>query len=218
MHMKKVTLTFDNGPTPGITDKVLDILARKNLKSTFMMVGRNLEDPSAASLLENIHAAGHWIGNHSYTHSVAFGERQDGEYVEAEIGKTQQLLGKYVHPSRFFRPFGNDGQVGPHLLSEAALSYLLRHRYTGVLWNSVPHDWDDQAGWVERCLADVSRQDWTVSVLHDIAHAALPRLPELLDRLGDSGVTITQDFPDEVILMRDGSPVSLPDSYIAERP
>ncbi|WP_172169046.1 polysaccharide deacetylase family protein [Paraburkholderia elongata] len=215
--MKKITLTFDNGPTPGVTDKVLDILARRSLDATFMVVGQNLFDPSAAALLDDVAAAGHWIGNHSLTHTVAFGERRDAEYVEHEIGETQRLLGCHAHSRRFFRPFGNNGLLGPHLLCEAALTYLLRNRYTSVLWNSVPHDWDDQATWVERCLADVARQNWTVAVLHDIANASLARLPELLDRLVDAGVEFTQEFPEEVILTRDGEPVSLWDTLVAER-
>jgi peptidoglycan/xylan/chitin deacetylase (PgdA/CDA1 family) len=215
--VKKVTLTFDNGPTPGVTDKVLSILARRGVDATFMVVGQNLFDPSAAALLDDVSAAGHWIGNHSLTHTVAFGERRDAEYVEHEMGETQRLLGEHVHPRRFFRPFGNSGLLGPHLLSEAALAYLLRNRYTSVLWNSVPHDWDDQAGWVERCLADVARQDWTVAVLHDIANASLARLPELLGRLDDAGVEFTQEFPEGVIMTRDGELASLLDAYVAER-
>jgi peptidoglycan/xylan/chitin deacetylase (PgdA/CDA1 family) len=215
--VKKITLTFDNGPTPGVTDKVLDILARRSLNATFMVVGQNLFDPSAAALLDDVSAAGHWIGNHSLTHTVAFGERHDAGYAEHEIGETQRLLGDHVHARRFFRPFGNSGLLGPHLLSEAALTYLLRNRYTSVLWNSVPHDWDDQTGWVERCLGDVARQDWTVAVLHDIANTSLARLPELLNRLNDAGAEFTQEFPEEVILTRDGQPVSLLHTYVAER-
>jgi peptidoglycan/xylan/chitin deacetylase (PgdA/CDA1 family) len=68
--MRKLTLTFDNGPTPGVTDKVLDILARRDLRATFMVVGQNLFDPSSAALLHEINAAGHWIGNHSLTHTT----------------------------------------------------------------------------------------------------------------------------------------------------
>jgi len=75
--VKKITLTFDNGPTPGVTDKVLDILAKRNVDATFMVVGQNLLDPSATALLDDVSAAGHWIGNHSLTHTVAFGERRD---------------------------------------------------------------------------------------------------------------------------------------------
>ena len=61
--MKQVTLTFDNGPVPGITDRVLDILDRTGLKTTFFVIGRNLLDPGAAALIREAQLAGHWIGN-----------------------------------------------------------------------------------------------------------------------------------------------------------
>ena len=47
--MEQVTLTFDNGPVPGITDRILDILDRTGLKTTYFVIGRNLLDPDAAA-------------------------------------------------------------------------------------------------------------------------------------------------------------------------
>jgi peptidoglycan-N-acetylglucosamine deacetylase len=215
--MKKITLTFDNGPTPGITEPILEILRRRGVKATFFVIGANLSEPRALSLLDDIAAAGHWIGTHTLTHSVALGESNEPDYVEREIGEPQQLIGTHSHAEKLFRPYGNLGLIGQHLLSEQAVAYLLAHRQTCVLWNSVPHDWDDQAHWVERCLEDVAQQDWTVAVLHDIADAALARLDELLDRLQAAKVEIVQDFPDKVIVTRGGAPISLRDEYVAGR-
>jgi peptidoglycan-N-acetylglucosamine deacetylase len=215
--MKKITLTFDNGPTPGITEAVLETLRRHGVKATFFVIGGNLADARARSLLDDIAADGHWIGTHTLTHSVALGESNEPGYVEREIGEPQRLIGAHSHPQKLFRPYGNLGLIGEHLFSEQAVSWLLEHRQTCVLWNSVPHDWDDQAHWVERCLDDVARQDWTVVVLHDIADAALARLDELLSRLRADHVDIVQDFPDEVIVTRAGLPVSLRDAYVAGR-
>jgi peptidoglycan-N-acetylglucosamine deacetylase len=73
-----------------------------------------------------------------------------------------------------------------------------------VLWSSVPGDWKDPDGWVDRCLAEIAVRDWSVVVLHDIQNAALPRLPEFLSRLEDMGVEFRQDFPGDVIFMRCG--------------
>ena len=56
---KRVTLTFDNGPTPGVTERVLDILARARILSTFFVIGRNLDDRAAMALMKEAHAAGH---------------------------------------------------------------------------------------------------------------------------------------------------------------
>jgi peptidoglycan/xylan/chitin deacetylase (PgdA/CDA1 family) len=214
---KTVTLTFDNGPTPGITEPVLDILADRGIRATFFVIGGNLADPAAAALLPRIAAGGHWIGTHTLTHSIALGEKPDADYAEREIGEPQALIGAFSHPEKLFRPYGNLGLIGDHLLSEAALDYLLRHRQTCVIWNSVPHDWDDPDGWVERCLGDVARQDWTTVVLHDIENAAVHRLPELLDRMAEAKVRIVQEFPDEVVLTRAGVPVSLRPEYVAGR-
>src|SRR5579863_1093917 len=130
---------------------------------------------------------------------MAFGECNEPGYVAREIGESQRLIGSHSHAEKLFRPYGNLGLIGEHPLSEDALAYLLEHRQTCVLWNSVPHDWDEPERWVERCLADVGHQDWTVVVLHNIESAALARLPELLDRLGPAGVEIVQDFPDDVV-------------------
>jgi peptidoglycan/xylan/chitin deacetylase (PgdA/CDA1 family) len=214
--MKKITLTFDNGPTPGVTDRVLDVLEKHGIKSTFMAIGNNLRKPDARALLADIVAAGHWVGNHSLTHSVAFGDRPEAGYAEYEIAETQTLIGEFARPEKIFRPFGNMGKLGPHLLSRAALGYLLENAMTCVLWNSVPHDWDDQAGWVDRAMAQLEEQDHTVVVLHDIADAVAPRLEEFIGRLRDAGLQFEQAFPDDVIATRAGSIVSLPTSYISD--
>lgn len=213
---RRVTVTFDNGPTAGVTSGVLDLLARRGIATTFFVIGRKLLDPDAAALAEAAHAAGHWIGNHTFTHSVAFGDDPDPDYAAREIEATQALIGPLAHPDKLFRPYGNSGKIGPHLLSRAAADLLIRQRYTCVLWSSVPGDWRDPDGWVDRAVADVAARDWTVMVLHDIATGCLPRLAELIARLDDLGVTWTQDFPDDVVLLRAGRPVSLSAMHLAE--
>ena len=217
MTMKRVTLSFDNGPTPDVTDRVLDILDRAGIRTTFFVIGKKLENASAAALVRQAHAAGHWIGNHTLTHSIALGDRPDAAYAATEIGETQRRIGALAHPAKLFRPYGKSGLIGPHLFSRAAKAYLLEERYCTLLWNSVPGDWRDADGWVDRCVADVEKLDWAAIVLHDIAGACLARLPGLLDRLSTRGVAWRQDFPDSVVMTRDGETVNLPDAYVADR-
>jgi len=216
MAMKRVTLSFDNGPTPDVTERVLDILDRAGIRSTFFVIGRKLEDSSAAALMRQAHAAGHWIGNHTLTHSIALGERPDAAYAATEIGETQARIGALAHPAKLFRPYGKSGLTGAHLFSRAAKAYLLEERYCTVLWSSVPGDWRDPDGWVDRCVADVQAQDWAAIVLHDIVGACLARLPELLERLSALGVVWRQDFPESVVMTRDGETINLPDAYVAD--
>ena len=198
MAPRRVTLTFDNGPTPAITEQVLEILDREGIRSTFFVIGQKLRTPASVALARDAHAAGHWIGNHTFTHSVALGDRPDADYAAREIGDTQDRIGDLSHPDKLFRPYGNSGLVGRHLLSRAAISYLLTHQFRTIIWNSVPGDWKDPEGWVERCIAQIEAQDWSVVVLHDIERGCLQRLPELLQRLADVGVIYEQDYPEDV--------------------
>jgi hypothetical protein len=85
-----------------------------------------------------------------------------------------------------------------------------------VLWSSVPGDWKDQDGWVDRCISEVAGRDWTVVAIHDVENAALPRLPELLDRLDSLGVEFRQGFPEDVVILRRGELVSPIASQIYE--
>ena len=195
----KVTLTFDNGPWPGVTEHVLDTLAERGLRSTFFVVGKQLR--RARALAERAAAEGHWIGNHTMTHSVPLG---DGADPVSEIDATQELIGSLEHPARWFRPFGRGGVLDEHLLSETSVEHLGRGGYSCVLWNSVPRDWEDPDAWIDIALADVEANDWTVVVLHDLPTGAMDRLPRFLDRLDERGAEIVQEFPDAVVPIRDG--------------
>jgi hypothetical protein len=138
------------------------------------------------------------------THRVPLGESRRSDDVVEEIGAAQDLLGDLSHPDRLFRPFGGGGHLGPHLLSPAALRYLIDHRYTLALWNSVPRDWEDPAGWVERAKHDVASNAWTVLVLHDLPTGAMDHLAGFVDRVLAAGVEIVQDLPDECAPIRLG--------------
>jgi peptidoglycan/xylan/chitin deacetylase (PgdA/CDA1 family) len=202
--MKRVTITFDNGPTPGVTEEILELLLARNIRTTFFVIGEKLAMPGGRPLARRAHALGHWIGNHSFTHSVPLGERPGADYAQREIQETQNLIGKLTHADKLFRPMGGGGTIGTHLLSRAALELLQAEKYTCVLWSSVPGDWKDQEGWVDRCMEEIGERDWSVVVLHDIQNAALARLPEFLDHLEDASVEIRQDFPDDVVVTRRG--------------
>jgi peptidoglycan/xylan/chitin deacetylase (PgdA/CDA1 family) len=216
MPAKRVTLTFDNGPTPGITDRALDILAARRIQTTFFLVGEKLLNGRGRALAVRAHAEGHRVGNHSMTHSTPLGEKPDAEYARREIEETQNLIGELAHADKLFRPMGGGGLIGPHLLSRAAMDLLQKGKYTCVLWSSVPGDWKDHDGWVDRCLSEVAARDWTVVAIHDVENAALPRLLEFLDRLDSLGVEFHQDFPEDVVITRRGELVSSLASQIWE--
>jgi peptidoglycan/xylan/chitin deacetylase (PgdA/CDA1 family) len=197
----KVTLTFDNGPSPGTTEQVLDALGARDIRSTFFVVGNQLQRSGARELAGRAVAQGHWIGNHTMTHSVPFG---DGGDAVSEIDATQELIGDFAHSSRWFRPFGRGGVLDERLLSDIAVAHLQDGGYSCVLWNSVPRDWEDPEAWIDRALADVEANEWTVVVLHDLPTGAMTALPRFLDELESRGAEIVQDFPDTCVPIRNG--------------
>lgn len=204
---RSITLTFDNGPTSAVTPHVLDVLERYGIGSTFFVLGQNLEEPQAQELMRSAARQGHWIGNHTYTHSVPLGMTTDPRVVEHEIARTQARIADVAHPDKFFRPFGNGGELGSHLLSPGAFEYLHRNAFTCVLWNSIPRDWDDPDGWVDTALNQSRERDWTLIVLHDYETGAMRNLERFIRAALDDGVTFHQAFPPDCLPMVRGVPV-----------
>jgi peptidoglycan/xylan/chitin deacetylase (PgdA/CDA1 family) len=193
--MGRVTLSFDNSPHQDITPRVLDVLARYAVKASFFAVGERIRNTELYREAERAHDAGHWIGNHSMTHTIPLGEDRRPDAPEQEIGAAQDLLGRLSHSDRFFRPFGGGGHLDRRLLSLAARDYLIQREFTCVVWNVVPRDWEDPEGWVERTLQACSAQEEALVVLHDHLPSAVAKLDSLITRLKDAGHTIVQEFP-----------------------
>jgi peptidoglycan/xylan/chitin deacetylase (PgdA/CDA1 family) len=201
----KVTLTFDNGPTAGVTGRVLDVLGERGVLSTFFVIGARLREPAARKLVERASDEGHWIGNHTLDHRVPLGDLGEPGEVARQVDEAQELLGELAHPDRLFRPYGDGGVIDRRLLGSAGIEHIEQDGFTCVLWNALPGDWRDPDGWVDRGIAQVAAQPWSVVVLHDIATGALPRLGELLDRLGgELGAELTQELPEAVVPIRRG--------------
>lgn len=201
---RRLTLSFDNGPTPGVTESVLAELRQRGLLGTFFVVGKDLAREGSRELVRAAKDAGHKIGNHTMTHSIQFGTSADPDLPVAEITAAQEVLGDLAEEDRLFRPWGGGGILGPDLLSTAAVDLMQRDRYTCVLWNSVPRDWEHPTEWIARALADIRAQDWTVLVLHDIRGGAMEHLGEFLNAVIADGVEIVQDFPDACVPIRRG--------------
>lgn len=191
----KIHLTFDNGPHPEGTPQVLRTLADHGVGASFFVLGRELDRPRGFELALQIRSAGHRLGNHSYSHATPLGEDPRDDAVELELERTQALLDRVGSDPVWFRPFGGGGVVGPHLLSRAAVAWLVARKATCVLWSSVPGDWLDPDGWVEPALADADEQDHAVVVLHDAIPEATRHLGRFIDRLKERGHTFTDAIP-----------------------
>lgn len=202
--MAQVHLTFDNGPDPEVTPRVLEVLARRNLRATFFVLGKHLATSRGMEMARLIRDAGHRLGNHSYSHEIPLGQDPRVGTVERELARTEALLDEVYDGPRLFRPFGGGGILGPHLFSPASVAWLAARGYTCVLWNSVPGDWLEPDGWVESALEDAEQLEHMVLVLHDILPDAMAHLGAFLDALVDRGHTFTDAIPLECLPMVDG--------------
>jgi peptidoglycan/xylan/chitin deacetylase (PgdA/CDA1 family) len=210
--MKKVTLSFDNGPDPDCTPAVLDLLKQRDLRASFFVCGRgNRLHPAlragrdeGRAILERARAEGHWIGNHTLTHTVELGTTQDPQVLEREIGENEAILGD-LNEHRLFRPYMGGGVLCKRTFSPQAIEYLRANAYTVVLFNCVPEDWSKPDEWVEIALAKMESLDWTLLIVHDVArYGGMKHLPRLLDEALARGVEIVQEFPPDCVLIENG--------------
>lgn len=219
--MFDLTLSFDNGPEPDVTPKVLDILARRNIKTTFFVIGEKLARPECRKLAERAKEEGHWIANHTYTHTTPLGQRTEADAFEREIGRTQKVIGDLAHPKKFFRPNGGGGNLDRRLLRSDVADLLKANAYTLVLWNAIPRDWADPDGWVEvaaaQCHSQWDRVDsWPLMVLHDLPTGAMKHLERFLDWVEDAAGEIRQEFPPTTTPIVGGIAVLPLDAYVTD--
>ncbi len=212
--MRKVTLTFDNGPDPVVTPFVLDCLARHDVRSTFFVMGRKVILPENAAVARMASEAGHLIGNHTFSHSTPLGELDALEALR-EFERTEQALEWLDQPQRLFRPYGRGGALGRHLLHPAVVERLLTGGYSCVLWKSVSGDWKNPDAWIGKALADCRASAWSLVVLHDIPSGAMLHLDEFIGVLKQDGVEITQEFPPDCVPIANGKSVLPIEPYCA---
>jgi peptidoglycan/xylan/chitin deacetylase (PgdA/CDA1 family) len=212
--MARLTLTFDNGPDPTWTPHVLDVLAAHDIKASFYVIGRKLVlTPELRTVLERAHDEGHWIGCHSYNHVYSLGDIDREDAFDIEVANTFALLGDLAHPDLLFRPFCNAGILNDRVFKRGDVERLREGGYTCVMFNSLPRDWNDGDGWVDRALADIETRDWSTLVVHDI-----PGYPDGVDarpmrRLDDfvvaalaAGHEFVQEPSPDCVLIERGEP------------
>ena len=170
----RVFLTFDDGPSPGVTEWILKELAKYNAKATFFCLGKNAEQ--YPDLYEKIVAAGHKIGNHTYSHQKGWGMSLE-DYIE-DIDFANQIL----HSDLFRPPYGRIKRTQLRVISE---------RYEVIMWNVLSRDYSKVVS-PRQCLKNVTSQigPGSIVVFHDSAKAfrnlryALPGTLEYLEKRG----------------------------------
>jgi len=130
---KVVALTFDDGPMPGYTQRVLEILEHEDVRATFFLVGEAIAaHPVEAALIAE---AGHEIGNHSYTHPQMLLKSYD--FVASELQRTDALIRAAGHggPIHFRPPYGKKLFSLPR--------YLDDHGIVSITWDVAPESYGE---------------------------------------------------------------------------
>lgn len=126
-----MALTFDDGPDPDVTPRILDILARERVKATFFMVGNHVG--GREYLVRRAYAEGHEIGNHSWSHA-SFTKLSPAD-VEMQLRLTQEaIMAAGVPAPHLFRP--PYGAFNGMVLAHADIAV--------IRWNIDPADWDSK--------------------------------------------------------------------------
>jgi peptidoglycan/xylan/chitin deacetylase (PgdA/CDA1 family) len=128
-----VALTFDDGPDPDWTPRVLEMLRKYQIKATFCMIGVNVEE--FPGLVRDIAAEGHTLCNHSWSHDIGLGLRSP-EWITADLGRTNAAIRRAVPGAKisYYRQPG--GAWTPSVVAAAA-----RFGMTALHWQVDPQDW-----------------------------------------------------------------------------
>ncbi len=186
----QVALTFDDGPDPKWTPKVLDILKAAGVKAAFFLVGVNAEQHP--DLVRRIVAEGHEIGNHTYYHpNLALCWP---EHIRLELNATQLLLETITGRSTtLFRPPYNADTSPASLGDLAPLRIANDLHYLVVLENIDPQDWARPGADVILQRVKQERRDGSIILLHDAGgdrSQTIEALPKIIDWLQTRGDTI----------------------------
>jgi peptidoglycan/xylan/chitin deacetylase (PgdA/CDA1 family) len=165
-----IALTFDDGPDPQVTPRVLDTLAAEHIKATFFVVGRNVAGKE--DILRRMHREGHEIGNHSWDHADF--TKLSPAQVDAELASTQSAISAAGVPApRLFRP--PYGAVNDMVKNHANM--------TIVRWDIDPEDWlsRDPVKINESLLAHA--RPGGIILMHDIYPSTADALTPAIDQL-----------------------------------
>ena len=182
-NANKIALTFDDGPNPFFTEKVLDILKEHDVKATFFVLGKWVE--MYPEIVSRIYNDGHIVGNHSYSH-----EKDDFDLAEMVITKITKQTSKFIRP-----PYNKTGWcINSDIFSKFGAKIVNNDTVIG--------DWKCPG---EKVLIDKMRdriQNGSIILLHDGSHRdyeiqtrpqqMLAILPIIIQNLKDRGFVFTK--------------------------
>lgn len=178
-----IALTFDDGPIPGKTEKILALLHARGIPATFFCIGHRVA--ANPQLVATIHTEGHLLGNHSYWHGKTF-DMQTAGTIASELHQTDDALATIIgRRPRFFRP--------PYGVTNPMVARAVRlGGYTVVGWSVRSFDTviKDQAKLLTRVTRSLKGGD--IVLFHDYSDSMLDVLPAFLDHVAKLGLKVVR--------------------------
>lgn len=181
-----VAMTFDDGPHPKNTPRLLDMLRERNIKATFYVIGRSVDLYPAVT--RRIVAEGHEIGNHTYTHGNL--TKMSDERVRNELMKCKASIASAtgVQPRTMRPPYG--------ALLQRQRSWIHSEMgYPTILWAVDPRDWQKPGPSVVTSRIVSNTTPGAIVLAHDLHSQTVDAMPSTLDgllRKGYKFVTVSQ--------------------------
>ena len=181
-----IALTFDDGPNPTLTPKLLDLLAARHLKATFFVVGQNAADHP--DILKRAVREGHEIANHSWSHPN-FGKMSD-DRVQRELQKTDDAIMAAIgkRPTLLRPPYGSITARQKKWIHD-------EFGYRIILWDVDPLDWKRPGPSVVTARILKETRAGSIVLSHDIHPPTIEAMPATFDQLmkkGFKSVTVTE--------------------------
>jgi len=179
---EELYLTFDDGPTPDITDWVLKTLKQYNAKATFFCIGNNIE--KYPEIFQNIIDENHTVGNHTFNHLKGW-KHKTKNYVE-DVLNTEVTINSYALDDRkklFRPPYGK--------FKSKQSKHLQELGYSVILWDVLSYDWDNSVS-EKTCFNNVisAAKEGSIIVFHDSVKASknlIYTLPKVLEYYSKKG-------------------------------
>jgi len=181
-----IAMTFDDGPNPKNTPKLLDLLAARHIKATFFVVGECATDYPA--IMKRIVAEGHEIGNHSWNHPN-FGKSSDDK-IRSQVQRTNDIIlaETGIKPTLLRPPYGSMTPKQRQWVHD-------EFGYNIILWDVDPNDWKEPGVNVVAQRIISGTRPGSIILSHDIHAPTIEAMPMVFDALLAKGykfVTVSE--------------------------
>lgn len=180
---KVISLSFDDGPAPGNTLRILQILKDNNAEAAFFCIGRHITKNQA--ILKQVYDEGHLIGNHTFSHHFWFDMFSSGKMLADMRSMDKEVNNIIGKTPKLFRP--PYGVTNPNLRKA-----IIQGNYTPVGWSM--RSMDTVIKDEKKLLNKVSGKikPGAVFLFHDTSDATVSVLPAIIDQIREEGYTIVR--------------------------